>query len=89
MLDVSSISKSFGKDRRVLDEITFHVSAGEYVAIVGESGVGKSTLLNLIAGLEIPDSGSIALEGTQLGSLDEHARTMLRRARMGFTSCRT
>ena len=84
MLYVQSVSKSFGENRRVLHEITFHVSAGEYVAIVGESGVGKSTLLNLIAGLETFDSGWIALDATQLGSLDEQGRTMLRRARMGF-----
>jgi len=84
MLYVQSVSKSFGENRRVLHEITFHVSAGEYVAIVGESGVGKSTLLNLIAGLEAFDSGWIALDATQLGSLDEQGRTMLRRARMGF-----
>jgi putative ABC transport system ATP-binding protein len=51
---------------------------------VGESGVGKSTLLNLVAGLDVPDSGEILLEGRDLARLDETARTLLRRARMGF-----
>jgi putative ABC transport system ATP-binding protein len=68
----------------VLDGIGLAVQPGEYVAIVGESGVGKSTLLNLIAGLDVPDSGQILLEGRDLASLDETARTRLRRARMGF-----
>jgi len=86
MLDVRSITKSYGgsSGRRVLDGIGLAVQPGEYVAIVGESGVGKSTLLNLIAGLDVPDSGQILLEGRDLASLDETARTRLRRARMGF-----
>jgi putative ABC transport system ATP-binding protein len=54
------------------------------VAIVGESGVGKSTLLNLIAGLDPPDRGSIALDGTDLTLLDDAGRTLLRRGRIGF-----
>jgi ABC-type lipoprotein export system ATPase subunit len=59
MLDVRNITKSYGgaSGRRVLDGIGLAVQPGEYVAIVGESGVGKSTLLNLIAGLDVPDSG--------------------------------
>jgi putative ABC transport system ATP-binding protein len=86
MLDVRSITKSYGgsSGRRVLDGIGLAVQPGEYVAIVGESGVGKSTLLNLIAGLDVPDSGQILLEGRDLASLDDTARTRLRRARMGF-----
>jgi len=65
MLDVRSITKSYGgaSGRRVLDGVALAVQPGEYVAIVGESGVGKSTLLNLIAGLDVPDSGQILLEG--------------------------
>jgi putative ABC transport system ATP-binding protein len=86
MLEVRDLTKTFGgpAGRRVLDGVDFHVAAGEYVAIVGESGVGKSTLLNLIAGLDVPDSGAVLLEGRDLAQLDENARTWLRRTRMGF-----
>ena len=86
MLDVRNLTKSFGgpSGRRVLDGVQLRVQPGEYVAIVGESGVGKSTLLNLIAGLDVPDAGQILLEDRDLATLDEDARTRLRRARMGF-----
>jgi len=86
MLDVRNLTKSFvgPSGRRVLDGVALRVEPGEYVAIVGESGVGKSTLLNLVAGLDVPDAGEILLEGRDLARLDEEARTRLRRARMGF-----
>jgi putative ABC transport system ATP-binding protein len=86
MLDVRNLTKAYGgpSGRRVLDGVQLRVQPGEYVAIVGESGVGKSTLLNLIAGLDVPDSGQILLEDRDLAQLDEDARTRLRRARMGF-----
>jgi putative ABC transport system ATP-binding protein len=86
MLDVRNLSKSYGgpSGRRVLDRLQLTVRPGEYVAIVGESGVGKSTLLNLVAGLDVPDGGEILLEGRDLARMDETARTRLRRSRMGF-----
>ena len=86
MLQVENISKSFGgpPPRRVLGGVSLQLAPGEYVAVMGESGTGKSTLLNLIAGLDTPDSGRIALDGRDLGTLDDAARTRLRRARMGF-----
>ena len=86
MLDVRNLTKSYGgpSGRRVLDGVQLCVRPGEYVAIVGESGVGKSTLLNLVAGLDVPDAGQILLEDRDLAQLDEDARTRLRRARMGF-----
>jgi putative ABC transport system ATP-binding protein len=85
MLEVREISKSIGPERRLLFEhVSLRLEPGEFVAIVGESGVGKSTLLNLIAGLELPDNGSIQLEGAELQSLADRERTLLRRRRMGF-----
>ena len=86
MLEIRGLTRSFAgpSGRRVLDGVALRVEPGEYVAIVGESGVGKSTLLNLVAGLDLPDAGEILLEGRDLARLDEDARTLLRRARMGF-----
>jgi putative ABC transport system ATP-binding protein len=66
MLAIRNLSKSYGgaRPREVLHSVSLEVRRGEYVAIVGESGVGKSTLLNLVAGLDAPDHGSVVLDGT-------------------------
>ncbi len=86
MLALKNITKTYGgpDNRAVLCGIDFTVRAGEYVAIMGESGVGKSTLLNLIAGIDLPDGGTITLDGIDVSALDDAARTCLRRDRMGF-----
>lgn len=83
MLHVDQVTKAFS-DRSVLQRVSLELGAGEYVAIMGESGVGKSTLLNLIAGLDVPDSGRVLIERRDLAVLDDAERTRLRRARMGF-----
>ncbi|HEX6734854.1 MAG TPA: ABC transporter ATP-binding protein [Azonexus sp.] len=83
MLEIAALCRQFNA-RRVLHDVSLRLAAGEYVAIVGESGVGKSTLLNLIAGLDQPDSGRLVLDGQDYGGLDEDALTRLRRDRMGF-----
>ena len=83
MLQLLGLSKSFG-DTPVFRDIGFTVARGEFVALVGESGVGKSTLLNCIAGLERPDSGQLQLAGQDLLALDEDARARLRRSQLGF-----
>jgi putative ABC transport system ATP-binding protein len=85
-VEIRNLSRRFGRDaeRPVLQDITLQVASGEYVAIMGESGAGKSTLLNLIAGLDRPDSGTVFIDGVDLGTLDDDGRTLLRRRRMGF-----
>ncbi|MDD3326677.1 MAG: ABC transporter ATP-binding protein [Zoogloea sp.] len=83
MLEIDSLSRSFN-GRRVLAEVSLRLAPGEYVAIVGESGVGKSTLLNLIAGLDRPDAGRVLLDGCDYAALDEDGLTRLRRDRLGF-----
>jgi len=86
MLSVRGLAKSFAgsRARRVFSDVSLELGRGEFVAITGESGVGKSTLLNLIAGLDVPDAGSVLLEGVQLTSLPDVERTRLRRKRMSF-----
>src|SRR5512137_621811 len=83
MLSIDGLTKRFGS-RLVLSAVAMNVRPGEYVAIVGESGSGKSTLLNLIAGLDRPDAGRVAIDGTDLASLDDAARTLARRHKLGF-----
>jgi putative ABC transport system ATP-binding protein len=83
-LHVTGLAKSVPGGRELFAGLDLAVRAGEIVAIMGESGVGKSTLLNLIAGLDVPDAGEIRIEGAALGGLDDDARTVLRRDRIGF-----
>ena len=83
MLQIEGLTKAFG-GRSVLQAVSLQLQAGEYVAIVGESGVGKSTLLNLIAGLDRPDGGRLALDGIDYAGLADDALTRLRRDRLGF-----
>jgi putative ABC transport system ATP-binding protein len=68
----------------VLSGVSLELRAGEYVAVLGESGIGKSTLLNVIAGLEPVDEGSVRLAGEELTRLDDDAQTRLRRDKCGF-----
>nr|WP_323144183.1 ABC transporter ATP-binding protein [Massilia sp. SGZ-792] len=83
MLELVDLGKSYG-GRTVLARLSHRFQAGEFVAIMGESGVGKSTLLNLIAGLDMPDSGQVLVDGMPMSALDDDAATRMRRTRMGF-----
>jgi putative ABC transport system ATP-binding protein len=86
MLAVRGVAKSFAgpRPRTLYANVDLALGAGDYVAIMGESGIGKSTLLNLIAGLDRPDAGSISVGGEDLAGLDDDALTLLRRGRIGF-----
>ena len=83
MLSVRQVAKRFGS-RTVFDGVSLELAAGEYVAIVGDSGIGKSTLLNVIAGLEPADAGKITFQNTEITALDDDALTLLRRDHFGF-----
>jgi len=83
VLKPAAVNKRFG-ERIVLNGVSLELAAGEYVAIVGDSGIGKSTLLNVVAGLEPIDSGSIVFAGREITQLDDDALTLLRRDHCGF-----
>lgn len=82
-LECRALCKSYGA-RNVLSQLDFHLAAGEYVAIMGDSGLGKSSLLNLIAGLDMPDSGAVLIDGIDTSALNDDQATLLRRQKLGF-----
>ena len=84
LLAVHQLAKSVPGGRVLFRQAELSIDSGQFVAITGESGVGKSTLLNLIAGLDLADEGTVSLGSVDLASLDDDARTLLRRDTMGF-----
>ena len=87
MLHIDNLSKSFREGPRthgVLERATAKIASGEIVAITGRSGSGKSTLLNLVSGIDSADAGSVEVDGIRVSALGEPARTLYRRAHIGF-----
>ena len=84
---LSDISKSYydhGEQRVVLEKVSLEVKRGEFVAVLGSSGSGKTTLLHLIGGIDTPDDGSIVIDGSELTSFNDSARTRFRRRHVGM-----
>jgi putative ABC transport system ATP-binding protein len=85
VLRLENLTKRYRSDRPpVFENLNLELREGEYLAIMGESGVGKSTLLNLLAGLDAPESGRVVLEGRNISAMDDDAITLLRRRSVGF-----
>ena len=82
-LVITDLSKRYG-EVAVFSHVSLTVASGEFVAILGESGVGKSTLLNCMAGLDSWEQGSVLLDGLDLGSLNDEQKARLRREKTGF-----
>ena len=87
MIEAANLGKEVttgGKPLTILRDVSFSVMAGEAVAVVGVSGSGKSTLLALLAGLDTPSNGRVAINGEDLFALNEDGRAALRARTMGF-----
>ena len=83
LLEVRDLAKRYA-DTPVFEHVALDLAAGEIVAVLGESGVGKSTLLNIVAGLDRADAGSVRIEGTAIEALGEREQALFRRAHLGF-----
>ncbi len=87
IVSLRGVGKSYregGRGHPVLESVDLDVAAGSFVAVLGRSGTGKSTLLNLISGIDIPDTGEIIVAGTSIHAIDEQERSLFRRRQIGF-----
>ena len=87
ILEVKNLSKTYGKGDtmvKALDNVSFSVEKGEFVAIIGPSGSGKSTLLHILGGVDVPTSGNVIINDTDISTLDETARAIFRRRQIGL-----
>lgn len=87
MIELSKIGKHYteGNTRQnVLKNLDLTISDGEIIILFGKSGSGKSTLLNIISGIDLPDEGSVTIDGAKVTGLSEKERTLIRRNKIGF-----
>ena len=86
-ITLNQISHSYAEgsqQHRVLEKVSLQISKSEKVALLGRSGSGKSTLLNLISGIDLPEQGTVTLNGLNISALNETRRTLFRRQHIGF-----
>jgi putative ABC transport system ATP-binding protein len=87
ILQTTDLVKTYGEGDtcvHALRGVNFTVDKGEFVAIVGTSGSGKSTLLHMLGGLDNPTSGTVTIDGKELGNMKDEERTIFRRRKIGF-----
>ena len=87
ILEVTNLCKTYGKGDtmvKALDNVSFSVEKGEFLAIIGPSGSGKSTLLHILGGVDVPTSGSVVINQTDISNLDETAHAIFRRRQIGL-----
>lgn len=87
ILEITNLCKTYGKGDtmvKALDNVSFSVEKGEFVAIIGPSGSGKSTLLHILGGVDVPTSGSVVINQTDISNLDETALAIFRRRQIGL-----
>lgn len=87
ILKIEHLSKVYGSgdtEVRALDDVSFTVPKGQFVAIIGPSGSGKSTLLHILGGVDVPSSGTVMVDGTDISQLDETALAIFRRRQIGL-----
>lgn len=87
IVQLENVYKSYhdaGKPRTVFSDLNLDIQQGSSLAVIGRSGTGKSTILNLISGIDVPDQGSVLVKNTNITQLDENQRTLFRRQHIGF-----
>ena len=87
ILTASHLKKYYGKDEslvKALDDVNVSIEEGQFAAVIGTSGSGKFTLLNMLGGLDVPTSGSVQIEGNKLEEMSEEQLTVFRGKRIGF-----
>src|SRR5829696_6678200 len=87
VIEAKELTRRYGVGDTAVDALrgcSIDVRRGEQTAVMGPSGSGKSTLMHILAGLDRPTSGSVAIDGTELGGLDDTELTLLRRDKLGF-----
>ena len=87
LISLDRVTKRYeeaGVERTVLDEVTLDLGCGEFAVLLGKSGTGKSTLLNLIGGIDTPTAGDVRIDGRSITKMSDHDRTVFRRENIGF-----
>lgn len=87
ILEAKGLVKYYGKDEnlvKAVDHSSFSVEKGEFVAVVGTSGSGKTTILNLVGGLDYPDAGEVIIDGQDISKMKPDELTIFRRRKIGF-----